>query len=249
MADDEYHRRTAITRLDVSPSAEELLRDTVDAWRDGCQLAVDAARESHESKTAVQRLAYDTVRERTELGSKHAVLATHQAAEVIASCNCRRKRGKDVSKPEFTAPTVTYDARTMTLFEDGTVSLTTTAKRVRCELVLPEDGDGYHYRYLDDDQWELTQSTLHYRDGDWYLHAGFRKRKTESPKTTENGTVLGVDLGVEQLAVASTARFFDAGERNHRRREYAETRGGLQQQGTRSARRTLRSAVGGKTST
>ena len=65
------------------------------------------------------------------------------------------------------------------------------------------------------------------------------QQSDEAEATTENGTVLGVDLGVTQIAVTSTARFFDAGELNHYRREFENTRGGLQQTGTQSAHRTI----------
>lgn len=131
----------------------------------------------------------------------------------------------------------------MTVFrDDRCVSLTTHGDhpRVHAELSLPDDSGGYQQQFLDDDEWQLTESTLHARDGGWFLHLGFRKRKTESiAKTTENGTVLGVDLGLQEIAVTSTARFFSAGELNHRRREFERVRGDLQKCGTRNAHRTL----------
>ncbi len=246
MSDDDHHRRTAITRLAVSPTDESLLRDTIEEWKQGCQIAVDKAWERCHSKSDVQQLAYDDVREDTGLGSQHAILACHQAAENIKSCISRRQDGKKASKPTYTSPTVTYDSRTMTIFpENEQVSLTTHGDhaRVRADLVLPDDEDGYQHQYLDSDEWEPTESTLHYRDGEWYLHLGFRKpKRTET--TTENGTVLGVDLGVNEIAVTSTARFFSAGELNHRRREFERVRGDLQECGTRNAHRTLENVSG-----
>ena len=246
MSDDDYHRRTAITRLTVSPTDESLLRDTIEEWKQGCQIAVDKAWERCHSKSDVQQLAYDDVRENTSLGSQHAILACHQAAENIKSCISRRQDGKKASKPTYTSPTVTYDSRTMTIFpENEQVSLTTHGDnaRVRADLVLPDNEDGYQHQYLDSDEWEPTESTLHYRDGEWYLHLGFRKpKRTET--TTENGTVLGVDLGVNEIAVTSTARFFSAGELNHKRREFERVRGDLQECGTRNAHRTLENVSG-----
>jgi IS605 OrfB family transposase len=44
--------------------------------------------------------------------------------------------------------------------------------------------------------------------------------------------------------VTSTARFFDAAELNHFRREFEKTRGTLQQTGTQSAHRTIESLSG-----
>ena len=248
MSVDEYHRRTVITRLSVGAADESLLRETVEEWKRGCQLAVDKAWNQCQAPTAVQQLAYDDIREQTTLGSQHAILASHQAAENIKSCISRRQNGKKASKPTYSTPTVTYDSRTLTLFPDREqVSLTTHGNhsRVRADLICPDSEEGYQYQFLQADSWEPSQSTLHYRDGEWYLHLGFRKPKLDGEgETTENGTVLGVDLGVNQIAVTSTARFFSAGELNHNRREFERTRAGLQQTDSRSARRTLESLSG-----
>jgi len=197
------------------------------------------------AKSDVQPLAYEDVRERTGLGSQHAILATHQAAQAITGCIERRFNGKTVSKPTFTAPTVKYDTRTMTLFDDDTVSLSTTESRVRCDLALPEDDDGYQRQYLDSDTWSVTESTLTARDGEYFLHIGFRRPKNDTERNTaEDGTVIGVDLGVENLAVTSTAYFFSGRELAHDLREFEKVRPGLQQTGTRSAHRTLEQSSG-----
>jgi len=133
----------------------------------------------------------------------------------------------------------------MTIFpKQEQVSLTTHGDhaRVRADLVVPDDEDGYQHQYLASDEWEPTESTLHYRHGEWYLHLGFRKPDTNTTsETTENGTVLGVDLGVNEIAVTSTARFFSAGKLNHERREFERVRADLQTHGTRNAHRTLES--------
>jgi len=193
----------------------------------------------------VQPLAYDSVREDTDLGSQHAILATHQAAQAITGCIERRSKGKKVSKPTFTAPTVKYDTRTMTVFDDDTVSLSTTESRVRCPLDLPDADDGYQRQYLDSSQWSVTESTLTARDGEFFLHIGFRRDKNDTERNTaEDGTVLGVDLGIENLAVTSTAYFFSGRELTHNLRKFEKVRAGLQQTGTRSAHRTLGQSSG-----
>ncbi|KAB7518361.1 RNA-guided endonuclease InsQ/TnpB family protein [Halosegnis rubeus] len=244
MADD-YVRRTAITRLSVDGKQRELLEETISEWKRGCQLATDMAWGKCNAKSDVQPLAYDDVREQTGLGSQHAILATHQAAQAITGCLERRSNGKKISKPTFTAPTVKYDTRTMTLFDDDTVSLSTTESRVRCSLALPDADDGYQRQYLDSDEWSVTESTLTARDGNYFLHIGFRRHKTDTERNTaEDGTVLGVDLGIENLAVTSTASFVSGREVTHDLREFEKVRAGLQQTGTRSAHRTLERSSG-----
>jgi len=237
---DDYVRRTAITRLSVDSKQRELLEDTITEWKRGCQIATDLAWGRCNTKSDVQPLAYDTVREDTDLGSQHTILATHQAAQAITGCIERRSKGKKVSKPIFTAPTVTYDTRTMTVFDDDTVSLSTTESRVRCPLDLPDADDGYQRQYLDSNEWSITESTLTARDGEFFLHIGFRRPKNDTERNTaEDGTVLGVDLGIENLAVTSTASFVSGRELTHNLREFEKVRAGLQRTGTRSAHRTL----------
>lgn len=99
MSDDDYHRRTAITRLDVSPTDESVLRDTVAGWKQGCQVAVDKHGSGVTPSPTYKDLAYDDVRENTSLGSQQAILACHQAAENIKSCISRRQDGKKASRP------------------------------------------------------------------------------------------------------------------------------------------------------
>ena len=247
MADeDEYVRRTAVTRLLVSDEQQPLLETTIDHYRDGAQLATDMAWPDASDKSDVQPLAYDDVREHTELSSQHAILATHQAAEAISGCQEQKDKGLKASKPTFTSPTITYDSRTMTLFDDNTVSLTTVESRIRCPLDLPQDEDGYQWQFLDDERWELTESTLTARDGNYFLHMGFRRPKTDAERqaeeeTAENGTVLGVDLGVENIAVTSTGTFVSGGELTHWQNEYEKRRASLQQCGTRWAHENIQS--------
>jgi len=242
---DDYVRRTAITRLELTDEQRDLLEETISEWKRGCQLATDMAWSKCNAKSDVQPLAYDSVREHTDLGSQHAILATHQAAQAITGCLERRSKGKKVSKPTFTAPTVKYDTRTMTIFDNDTVSLSTTESRVRCPLALSDADDGYQRQYLDSDEWSVTESTLTTRDGDYLLHIGFRRLKTDAERNTaEDGTVLGVDLGIENLAVTSTASFVSGRELTHNLREFEKVRAGLQQTGTRSAHRTLEQSSG-----
>lgn len=249
MASGEYHRRTLITKLSLrSEHDEQLLLNTIDEWRDGCNIGSDLAWETCHTKSDVRTLAKDTIKHQTELGDQHATLACHEVAGVINSCIERRKQGKKASQPQFTSRSMVFDRRTLTVFPDQEkITLTTLGdhSRVHADLALPENPDGYQYDYLHSDEWVYTESTLHYRDGEWYIHLGYRTPKHDTDEsTTQHGTVLGVDFGVNQIAVTSTARFFDAGELNHYRRESERVRGELQQTDTQSAHRTIKQLSG-----
>jgi transposase len=105
-----------------------------------------------------------------------------------------------------------------------------------------------HSEYLFSDEYETTGAELHYHDSDWELHVHCKKEveaDTSDQAATENGTVLGVDLGVANLAVASTGTFWTGNEFDHWRREYEKRRGDLQEHGTRWAHENIQ-AVGRK---
>lgn len=244
---DRFVRRTAITRLSVDESQGKLLEATIEEYIRGCQLAADIAWPNTSQKTTVQSLSYDTIREETALSSQHAILAAHQAADAVTGCREQQSDGKSVSKPSFSSPTITYDSRTMTLFENNEVSLTTIEGRIRCSLLLPRDKDGYQWRFLENDRWEVTESTLTVQNGTYYLHIGFRRPCTDveqaaqADETTGDGTVLGIDLGVNNLAVTSTGLFVSGDELAHWQREYEHRRGSLQRCGSRWAHENMQS--------
>ena len=62
---------------------------------------------------------------------------------------------------------------------------------------------------------------------------------TPEQATITHGTVLGVDLGVNNLAVTSTGTFWTGDEFDHWQREYEKRRGDLQECGTRWAHENM----------
>jgi IS605 OrfB family transposase len=125
------------------------------------------------------------------------------------------------------------------------VSLATTEGRVEADYILPDDDSDTPYsEYLFADEYETTGAELHYRDGNWMLHVRYKtdvRSDTADKATPENGTVVEVDLGVNNLAVTSTGMFWTGDEFDHWRREYENRRGDLQQCGTRWAHENIQS--------
>jgi len=96
----------------------------------------------------------------------------------------------------------------------------------------------------------VTGTELHYRDGEFSLHVRTKadvEFETGNDGNTEHSTVLGVDLGIENVAVTSTGTFWNGSELNHWHREFEKRRGSLQQRGTRAAHETIQSV--GRTET
>jgi len=223
-----------------------LLKDTIETFLWSVQYVVDHAFEGEyimTSKTALHNKTCDDVRVQTDGFNGGLVQAVrNKAAEACKSVVARWKQGKEASKPKFTSPHVVYDHRTAT-FHDEYVTLATTEGRVRANYVLPTEIRGTpHREYLFTDDYETTGAELHYRDGNWILHIHCKREvesDTSDQTTTENGAVLGVDLGVDNIAVTSTGTFWTADEFNHWHREYEKRCGDLQQCGTQWAHKAI----------
>ena len=239
-------RRTVVVKLDVDDSDATLLHETVEEYLWAANYVVRDAWQDElkpTSKTELHERTYAAVRDETRLQANLVQSARNKAAEAIKSVVARWKKGKKASQPQFTTPSVRYDKRSAT-FHDDYVSLSTVNGRIEAEYVLPPEGDNPQTNYLRNDEYEVTGATLQYRDATdtFYLHIGTKADvESEIPDEgdTEHSTVLGVDLGIEQIAVTSTGMFWNGAYLNHRRREYERIRGKLQQTGTESAHRTI----------
>ncbi|GAB3421499.1 RNA-guided endonuclease TnpB family protein [Haloparvum alkalitolerans] len=240
-------RRTVPVKLDVDIDEAALLRETVDEFLWAANYVVDHAWQGEykiTSKAQLQEETYDDVREQTRLHANLVQNARNKAADAVQSVVARWKQGEYASKPHLSKPTVVYDKRCAT-FHDQYVSLATVDGRIEIEYVLPDDNrDTPHSRYLDNDDYEVTGAELHLRDGEWFLHLRTKAEvESDTPEqaTTEHSTVLGVDLGVNQLAVTSTGTFWSGSEFDHWRQEYEKRRASLQQCGSRYAHRNIQS--------
>ncbi len=140
-----------------------------------------------------------------------------------------------------------YDKRSATFYRNK-VSLSTVNGRVECEFELPSDSPTPYERYVLSEEFEFRASTLQYDtvDDEFYFHITTRKYDSEGDgepsevsADTEHQTVLGIDLGVNSLAVASTGRFWQGDDYDHWSREFEKRRGAMQQRGTQAAHNAL----------
>ncbi|CAI50364.1 IS1341-type transposase ISNph28 [Natronomonas pharaonis DSM 2160] len=244
-------RRTVPVKLDVDSHSAALLEDTVDEFLWAANYTTRHAFKGEyvtTSKTTLHDDTYEDVRDQTALHSNHVQAARNKAAEACKSVVARWKNGKKASMPHFTSPHLVYDHRTAT-FHDEYVSLATVDGRIETDYVLPDKTrDTPHTDYFFSDEYETAGAELHYTNGNWMLHIHCKtdvESNTPEQATPENGTVLGVDLGVNNLAVASTGTFWTGDEFDHWRREYEKRRGDLQECGTRWAHENMQ-AVGRK---
>ena len=223
-------RRTVPVKLDVDSDDAAILHETVEEFLWAANHVVDHAFEDDwvtTSKAQLQAETYDEVRDRTRLHANHVQNARNKAADAAKATVARWQQGQYAGKPHFTNSTVVYDKRCAT-FHDDYASLATVNRRIEADYVRPDDErETPHAHYLFNPDYEVTGAELHYRDGDWFLHV--RTKADVEPDTpaeddTGHSTVLGVDLGVNNLAVTSTGTFWTADEFNHWKAEYEARR-------------------------
>lgn len=88
------------------------------------------------------------------------------------------------------------------------VSLNTLSERVTCRLVLGER----QLTLLRDPAWAIGGADLVWRCGVYYLHVSQSREAPDQPSTPPVAGVLGVDLGIVNLATDSEGERF-SGER------------------------------------
>ncbi|WP_158059562.1 RNA-guided endonuclease InsQ/TnpB family protein [Halorussus halophilus] len=200
------------------------------------------------ANTTARDALYDDLRDETDLTANLVQEAIRRAVQAVKGCVERWKNGKRVSQPKFTSWSMLYDKRSATFYRNK-VSLSTVNGRVECDFELPSDSPTPYERYVLSEEFEFRASTLQYDavDDEFYFHITTRKYDVEGddggdvevPADTEHQTVLGIDLGVNSLAVSSTGRFWHGDDYDHWCREFEKRRGEMQQRGTQAAHNAL----------
>ncbi|WP_117594096.1 RNA-guided endonuclease InsQ/TnpB family protein [Haloprofundus halophilus] len=235
--------RTVPIKLDVAENDADLLHQTLNHFLDAANYVVNVAWKPDwkiTSKRELHNLTYSNVREDSPLPANLVQAARNRAAEAVNGCVERWKEGKKASKPRFTSRFASYDARTVTV-NDNHATLATIDGRVAAKFVLPDESrDTPHSAYLFNDDYDVKGATLHYDSVEdcFYLHVRTKpcvENDNADKGDTKHVSVLGVDLGITNLAVTSTGTFWSGSELTHWHREYEKRRGSLQQTGTRWA--------------
>ena len=244
-------RRTAVVKLAVSDEQRDALHRTAEqylycanrtadyCWSDTCYT------ECKTNRRRVRDALYSELREQTDLQAQLVQAAIKRSVEAIKSVTERWKKGQRISRPTFSAETMDYDARSATFYRNK-VSLSTVEGRVEPTFVLPADSPTPYERCVLSEDYEFRESTLRYDavTDEFYLHISMRRidgDDAEVPADTghPDQTVLGIDLGVNSLAVSSTGMCWQGDDYDHWCREFEKRRGEMQQRGTQAAHNAL----------
>ncbi|AXG11988.1 RNA-guided endonuclease InsQ/TnpB family protein [Haloplanus rubicundus] len=244
-------RRTAVVKLDLSDEHRDALHRTADQYLSCANRTSDycwsntSYTECKTNKREVRDALYAELRDDTDLPAQLVQAAIKRAVEAVKACVERWKKRQRVSCPTFTAETMDYDTRSATFYRNN-VSLATVEGRVEPSFVLPADSPTPYERYVLSENHEFRESTLRYDavDDEFYTHVSTRRvdgDDTEVSRDTghPDHTVLGIDLGVNSLAVSSTGTFWQGDDYDHWCREFKKRRSEMQQRETQAAHNAL----------
>jgi putative transposase len=217
--------RTAKIKLNISPN--EILPTLVSytkAFNFVCQKGFD---KKEKNGINLHKLCYYDTRE--YLPSQLAISSRMKATEALKGVFAKQK--KYITCPKSKLCSVRYDKNSYTLFLDRKqVSLLTISGRKRYAIIIPE-----YYQELFK-IWKNTSADLCVKNNAVYLHIVFEKDITD---TQPNGRLIGIDRGINNIAVVSTNKFFGGGQVKNTANRYRRLRKKLQKKGTKSAKRHL----------
>jgi IS605 OrfB family transposase len=227
--------RTVCCKLALDAAAHSALCATARAFNAAASYcAAIAWRERISNKTKLHHIVYGPTRLNYGLGAQLTCCARDKAAEAVR----RAQQDKRADCPSFCDNgSIRYDARTYRLLGLEQVSLNTLTGRVIGQLVLGE----YQRRALSDTTWKLGGAELVQRGNKWYLHITQTKA---DPAPDEPVRVLGVDLGLVNLASDSDGEQYSGSQVRDVRQRRFQHRQRLQKANTRRARWRLRQLAG-----
>ncbi len=222
---------TLACKLQPTPEQCDKIDALLDAFASACRFANQSVKPSVTSKTTIQSLVYNELRERFGLSA-------NQAVRVCARVGANRKTAKQKGKPvkEFKPTSADYDARIFAFREkEWTVSLTLLGCREQIKLYI-----GNYQRGKLKGRKPTSAQLCKHRDGSYYIHI---QLTDETPDPIKSDKVIGVDFGRREIAKTSTAQGWDGKQSNETRDRFNRVRTSLQRKaskGTRSTRRRAR---------
>ena len=142
-----------------------------------------------------------------------------------------RLKIKPIPKNKF----IRYDKRTFEFRrKDNLVSLSTIEGRKKIPVRIPE----YFKKYLD---WNCKSAVVTLRGNQLWLSLIM---EATTPQKLQNKTYLGIDRGINNIAVTSDNKFYNSKKLREVKGKYQHKKAILQSKGTSSARRRLKRLSG-----
>lgn len=164
--------------------------------------------------------------------------ARQKASEAVKSAITLAKKGRKVNSPSSTLCPPRFNLHTFTVdWSRGIANLATTSGRQKVTFTVP----GYVADMLSEREVKTATADLIYRKGRFVLHVVVKLPDVEF---IDNGTALGVDLGVCRPAVTSDGRMHGKKVWREISKRRFRLKRKLQSNGSKSAKKHLRRLAG-----
>jgi len=243
--------KTIILKLDVPDNdLAELLKSFSQGMNYVSQIVFDIGKPIGSGQ--IQKATYRHLRNNLNLKSQMACNVARQVSGAYKTLQSQIDKEESEWQPlDFDPTSATFSfERDFTLSRD-TLSITTLAGRKRYKILNYQ----YAQKYLDGSWKYLASKLCLHKDGDYFFHLAC-EMDIPDKNIVDATTFMGVDVGINCLAVASTTdkecKFFAGGEiKNHRNIRSKERRrlqkAGGRYLGTRSSMRLLQKLSGRET--
>jgi putative transposase len=210
-------------KLLPTPEQADALKRTLETANAACDYISQVAWESRTFRQfPIHRLTYHAVRETFNLAAQLAVRCVAKVADAY-------KRDKDTQRTFAPLGAVAFDERILA-YQRASVSIWTMDGRQTIPFVC-----GARQQALL--AFRRGESDLAFVRGNWYL---FATADIETPEPMDVDDVLGIDLGVTNIAVDSDGAIYSGTAIKHVRYRHRRLRNKLQRLGTLGRRRRLR---------
>jgi IS605 OrfB family transposase len=216
--------QTVFVKLETTKEEEDLLIDTMHHFNEACNFVAGLAFKEHTAnKIRLQKEWYYKIKEDFGLSAQMTIRVIAKVAEAYK----RDRSVRPVFKP---LGAIVYDQKNLSWKGLDRISITTMKGRLKLPIKIGS------YRALDFEK-ARGQADLVFREGKFFV-AVVVDAPCEPLTIPEN--IIGVDLGLANIATDSTGESF-SGEQIDRVRDKLQTlRSALQSAGTKSAKRHLK---------
>ena len=218
--------QTAKLVIDCSPKE---FQSTIIAYTNAFNYICKVGFESKDTNgVSLHHKTYEECRK--TLPSQLSCSARKKATESLKSVQAIIKKGKKATCPQSKQTSIRYDANSYSLWlNKKLITISTVEGRKKFNLIIPK----YFEQYL---TWKYTTSDLFIKNDKVFLHVVFEKEIADIPP---NGQYVGIDRGINKIAVLSTNKFFDGRKIKTISRKYEKIRSMLQSK-KHSGKRHLR---------
>jgi len=156
---------------------------------------------------------------RKTLPSQLSISARTKATETLKSVKAIINKGKKATCPKSKQTAIRYDVNSYSLWlNKNLISISTISGRKKFNIIIPE----YFKQYL---TWKYTTADLFIKNDKVFIHVVFEKEIADTPS---NDNFVGIDRGINKIAVTSQNKFYDGKKIKTISRRYEKIRSMLQ---------------------